>query len=281
LRSEKEGIDNEVAEIERMVEVERQNIMTTRHNKLISAGAALIGNEYIWQSSIDLANSLCLPSINIETLYDDDFQKEVDLFHNTISVDKAIIHDRKLAEVEEKRKSEEQRDAMIKEQQRMADEINEFKITRTKIRAEYLFSLGLIPIGNKENIFAYKNYKAETISVISNIDNLDSDDWQSKMDDLQKVLADLKKADAEGIKEMQELEEKRIEEDRLRVESLAQESAEELQRGRIREEIRKEEEGETMNISFTGIKYPSFSICTNCHIAIGRNHIGITVATRN
>jgi hypothetical protein len=121
LKSQKDKIDNEIALIEQQKKEELQRKITNRHNILMQLGMNLVGNIYV--SSYSESKIENFPSINLETLSEDNFEKYVSEISEIVEEQKKLI-----LEIEAKR---------IAEQKIIADQLAEIEMQKQLIAKQF------------------------------------------------------------------------------------------------------------------------------------------------
>jgi hypothetical protein len=121
LKSQKDKIDNEIALIEQQKKEDLQRKITNRHNILMQLGMNLVGNIYVSPYSESKIENF--PSINLETLSEDNFEKYVSEISEIVEEQKKLI-----LEIEAKR---------IAEQKIIADQLAEIEMQKQLIAKQF------------------------------------------------------------------------------------------------------------------------------------------------
>lgn len=198
LANEKKKVDEELEEIKRKEQAELQQKISNRHAKLVNAGMVLVGNEYKWSCP---TSSESFPSINLETLSDEDFNEYANNINNlNVSEKERIKKENELKEAESKRLAEEA--AKIAEQQnKLKQEQEELLQERVNMRLNALTTIGL----KISNIAPFVFYEDVSIISTEEIKSLTAADWVEKMNDINERINQIK-SDKEKQKEVQEKE---------------------------------------------------------------------------
>ena len=230
LREEKEKIDYQIEQIKNEKERKKQEELAKRHRKLIQAGMKLVGNEYFWQSAVDLENIQTLAVVNLETLDDD----ELDDFCQKIVQTKLIDEEKVALEQkrfdEEKARLEAEQLKFKQEQEALQLEMQKMKDQRTQMRKEYLISLNLTEEGEwyvfKDN--AQVSHRVMPVSEVFTLDNVSV--WELRCFQLKGHLnkinseAEERILEIERIKKQAEIDaQKRILEQKAKEEQLEKE----------------------------------------------------------
>lgn len=202
LKGQKSNVDNELAEIERQKEIERQAKLQKRNDQLISAGMSLIGNTYIWKDPYTFEEKTIV-AINLETMSDEDFDVEV----QKISKLDNAVKERKKAE-DEQRKAEQDRlkaeqDAFRLEQEKLQKQIEEMNAQKRQLRLEMLQSIGC-KLSEMTGFIFYYNDSLITLPELTMVE-----DWNAKFSEIKQRVAMID----EKVKQQEiENEEKRVKE---------------------------------------------------------------------
>jgi len=244
LKAQKLKIDEEIESIKRQGEERRQAIIMARHNKLLEIGFSLVGNEYTWTNPNNQLDGECFPSVNIETMSEQEFSDYVLTMSYTISREKEKYEFEQKKILDEKIKLDEERLALLKvqeelkaEQERMRKELEELKIARITQRLSHLTNLGLTIQRNQswENVICFTRFD-KNIPIVDEekVRDCSQGEWDLLLQNITKRVSDLTKEceinqenererirkEAE-IKAANDLKEKEILEERLEAERIA------------------------------------------------------------
>ena len=227
LRNQKLLIDNLIKEKEKEIEEKKNQQKIERHNRLIKANMKLVGNEYIWDSRVDLLGQETLPAINLEILDDEDFETFVADLEKKDAADKEQYEAAQKAKEEQERKIKEDADKLRQEQDKLQKEIKEMKDSRYAIRTQELLNLGLGTVSFQRS-FLYINLEVEMyVPIITEeeVYEMPAPDWSAKIVEIKEQIEQLKlEAEAKAIEKKNQLEEsirlkeqedKRLEDERI------------------------------------------------------------------
>jgi len=223
LKSEKEVIDNQLAEIELRKEAEKQMIISARHNILVQERMSLVGNEYQWNSRLQQA-PIVLPAINLETLSNEMFTEYVNNVRNiNVNEDEEIQEKQKQiaykqAQADAKRiadqKAIDEAQAKLKEEQdKLRMEMEQIKTDRLVIRVAALEAIGVIK-PSYSNYFSYNKFDFISQKELS---DMAANEWSIIFEQIKDGVAKLKK--------QQEIDEKEAAEAKLKEQKEAEERA--------------------------------------------------------
>jgi hypothetical protein len=175
LREQKENVDDQIRAIEREKEEENQKILEAKHNLLVSLDMQLLGNQYI---NIEYGDDFTLPSINLETLPNEEWDEYIDGVRKVYEKVKQakLIEQEKIAQ--EKAKFEEQQ-AKLKEEQ---DAIYQEKL---QMRLEVLVSLGC----QTSNVTDFVFYKQMSVITTNEIKTMTIQDWSNALNSIKDRIA--------------------------------------------------------------------------------------------
>jgi uncharacterized protein (DUF885 family) len=180
LRGEKEKIDYQLLKLEEAKELEKQRVLQDKHNKLLSTGMQLIGNQYVNQNYGEHSS---FPAINIETLSDEDFESHIAILTNLYNLEefKRIGEEKRIAEA--KAKFEEEQLKLKEEQESIYQE-------KLQMRLEVLTNLGCIESGITDFIF----YKTISVTTTNEIKLMTIQEWSSKLSEIKERIASYEQA---------------------------------------------------------------------------------------
>ena len=171
LKEQKESYERAKKEIEDQAQRENESKRLLRIGMLESAGMYLIGNEYIWQSKLDLAKSESFVQINLELYSDEDFEEYVKNIADMVSAENIEIEKQK-KEAAEKLAS-------------MSSEMEEIKAERSANRLSSLLSIGVV-ISEMTGIFFYKQ---NSLMSYPELVFLSAADWNLKFTEIVERIA--------------------------------------------------------------------------------------------
>ncbi len=189
LRLEKEKIDNAVAEIERQKEVEKQNFINARHEQLIKAGMIFTSGVYYWHSRFDNTLSETLLAINLETLPEFEFNAiviRVDKLNKEQNLKIAAEQKIREAEIEESKKLKEISEERWKQSMYISLQTLGCKISDMT---------GFVFYGDKSVINVWELNGINTI-----------EDWETKLAEVKKRIAEIDKEKEEKNSTMSDKE---------------------------------------------------------------------------
>ena len=180
LRGEKEKIDYQLLKLEEAIELEKQRVLQDRHNKLLSTGMQLIGNQYVNEKYGEHSS---FPAINIETLSDEDFESHIAILTNLYNLEefKRIGEEKRIAE--EKAKFEEEQLKLKEEQEAIYQE-------KLQMRLEVLSNLGCLESGMTDFIF----YKTISVTTTNEIKMMTIQEWSRKLSEIKERIANYEQA---------------------------------------------------------------------------------------
>jgi len=188
LKSQKEVIDVEKKRLDEIKKEQEQAEMVKKHNELTSAGMVLIGNEYIWNSKTSV-HTECLPSINIETLSDDDFNAFVSFIAELNKKDAEKIEDKRVQDAAAAAKAEQDRldleasQAKLKaEQDAIEKERNDFKKMRTDMRIQQLEMIGVRKMPYTKFLCYGDSPNVHEIVEYSLVESDSAEEWKERFD---------------------------------------------------------------------------------------------------
>lgn len=237
LKSQKSRIDDEIESIRLKEEMEKQARLRSRHDALVSAGMRLVGNEYIWQGGSDEA----LPSVNLETMDDFDFQKYADrilaLNENKLTeerkrererIDQQIRLEREREEIAEQQRQLRMEQAKIREEhERMQREVDQMRKIRTDSRISQLHALGLVT--SFDHLCYLRDMKSLYVISVDQVTNAANEDWPEVLSGVTKIVERYRNEDDREKREAEEkirAEEQRREEMRRKEAEAAEAKAE-------------------------------------------------------
>jgi uncharacterized membrane protein len=148
----------------------------------------LIGNEYIWNSKTSV-HTECLPSINIETLSDDDFNAFVSFIAELNKKDAEKIEDKRVQDAAAAAKAEQDRldleasQAKLKaEQDAIEKERNDFKKMRTDMRIQQLEMIGVRKMPYTKFLCYGDSPNVHEIVEYSLVESDSAEEWKERFD---------------------------------------------------------------------------------------------------
>jgi hypothetical protein len=216
LKSQKEVIDAEKKKIEDEKKLQEQAEMIRKHTELISAGMALIGNEYIWSSKLS-DHTECLPSINIETLSDDDFNAFVSFIMELNKKDAEKIEEKRSADAAIAAKAEQDRldleesQAKLKEQQDAAEkERADLLQMRTDMRMQQLEMIGVRKVLYSSSLCYGESPNLHEIVKAEYVISYTAEGWKEKFEKIKVEVSLCKEQDDMLARAEQERKDKEV-----------------------------------------------------------------------
>ena len=215
LKRQKSAIDQTIAIIEEQKAIQKQKLLQERNDKLIAAGMSLVGNTYVWKNPFTFAEETIV-AINLETMNDEDFDKEV----SNISKLEQEVKARKQQE-EEQRKAEQEK--LRQEQENLRKQQDDIINMKRQMRLEMLQSIGC-RLSDITGFIFYKNK-----SLISSPELTMIEDWSAKFAEIKEQVcqidADIQQQQVQEaekrekeIQEAADLKAKKLEEDKKKKE---------------------------------------------------------------
>jgi hypothetical protein len=244
LRSEKERIDNEVKRIEEEQKKLIEERFEQRHYRLHAAGLNILIDGYSWKSTLNPNFDYYLNRVNVETMSDEEFEREFKLIDSKIGEEVAAIEQQKkeeelkrqqqLDEINRLKKEQEEKDAELRkmqeelrlEKERMQNEI--FEVRKTKLE--------LMGLTYQEDIqsFVFIGFQNKMQKVVSKDGVMNAPNWNDS-------LVIIKEA-VESLDEVAKTEKQQFEEQQQAVIQEAREKAEKELLDKQEEEKKKQVE---------------------------------------
>jgi hypothetical protein len=222
LKRQKSAIDQTIAIIEEQKAIQKQKLLQERNDKLIAAGMSLVGNTYVWKNPFTFAEETIV-AINLETMNDEDFDKEV----SNISKLEQEVKARKQQE-EEQRKAEQEKlrqeqEKLRQEQENLRKQQDEIINMKRQMRLEMLQSIGC-RLSDITGFIFYKNKSLISLPELTMIE-----DWSAKFAEIKEQVcqidADIQQQQVQEaekrekeIQEAADLKAKQLEEDKKKIE---------------------------------------------------------------
>jgi hypothetical protein len=197
LRGQKEKVDAELLKIEEAKELEKQKVLQDKHNKLLSAGMQLIGNQYVNEKYGEHSS---FPAINIETLSDEDFDSHIAILTNLYNLEefKRIGEQNRI--ILEKAKFEQEQAKLREEQEAIYQE-------KLQMRVEVLSNLGCQESAISDFIF----YKTISVTTTNEIKMMTIQEWSNKLNEIKERIANYEQAIIDEALEAQRLHNEKLE----------------------------------------------------------------------